>query len=130
EEAAGRVVRVPLLEAASGGAHLVEATYDLPRNQPEAEGLWQTSMHVPEVLGNVFVGKVRWQVTMPSSWVPVVFASDVHVEQEWSWPSPQPSHTSAQLEQWLTRKTPTEDGVVPSLICARSSLEPLRVLRL
>src|SRR5262249_28788272 len=126
-DGAGRVAHVPLDPALFTKPAVLEVSYQLPSNQPEAEGLWQTALHPPEVLGNVFLGPVGWQATLRPSWVPVVAAADAHVEQEWAWsgwlPAPEPSAGAAQLEQWLTGKAPAEEGPPPSLVCSRTSLE-------
>src|SRR5205823_10773178 len=54
----GRVARLPLAPGLFKGPVVLEVAYPLPRNQPEAEGLWQTALHPPEILGNVFLGRV------------------------------------------------------------------------
>jgi hypothetical protein len=130
----GRVVRLPLAPGLFKGPVVLEVSYPLPRNQPEPEGLWQTSLHPPEILGNVFLGRVRWQVALPGSWVPVVLGADAHPEQDWGWQgwllAPEPALTGADLERWLTGQAVSDDGQLPSLVCSRTSLEPLRVLRL
>ncbi len=130
----GRVVRIPLEPGLFTRPVVLEVRYDLPRNQPEAEGPWQTALHPPEILGNVFLGRVRWQVTMPHSWVPVVAGADVHPEQVWAWdgwlPAPEPALNAAELDEWITDEKSGEEPALPSLVCTRTSLEPLRVLRL
>lgn len=129
----GRVVRVPLGPGLPAGPIVLEVTYRLPRNQPEGEGLWQTSLHPPEVLGNVFLGRVRWQVTLPPGWLPVALGSDVHAEVEWGWrgwlPGPQAAETAAKLEEWVSGQATADDGSLPSLVCSRTTMEPLRLLR-
>jgi hypothetical protein len=129
----GRVVPVQIPTSMLGGPLDLEVHYQLPRNQPEAEGLWQTVLHPPEIVGNVFLGRVRWQVTVPDSWVPVVPGGDAHPEQNWGWhgwlPAPEPSFDAAQLEQWMSGQQGGEP-VLPSLVCSRTTLEPLRLLRM
>jgi hypothetical protein len=129
----GTVVHVPVAPSMVGGPVDLQIDYQLPRNQPEAEGIWQTILHAPEILGNVFLGRVRWQVTLPDSWVPVAAGADVHPEQTWDWhgwlPAPVPSIDAAALEKWVTDR-PGREEAPPSLVCSRTSLEPLRLLRM
>jgi hypothetical protein len=130
----GKVARLAVSPELFAGPMILEVAYQLPRNQPEAEGLWQTALHPPEILGNVFLGRVRWQVALPGNWVPVVLGTDAHPEQEWGlqgWlPAPEPAVTGAELETWLTGKAAEDETLRPSLVCSRTSLEPLRMLRL
>jgi len=124
---------VPIPAKLVGQPVELELAYQLPRNQPEPEGLWQTILHPPEILGNVFLGRVRWQVTVPEGWVPVTAGADIHLEQSWGWhgwlPAPEPSQDIGQLEEWLTEQ-PNRSTVLPSLVCSRTTLEPLRLLRM
>ncbi|MCI0457882.1 MAG: hypothetical protein L0Z62_13020 [Gemmataceae bacterium] len=129
----GQVAHIPLDPGLFTRPVVLEVSYQLPRNQPESEELWQTVLHPPEIAGNVFLGRVRWQVTLPAHWIPVVMGADAHVEQEWGWqgwlPGPEPALSSDQLETWLTGRPAADEGVVPSLVCSRTSLQPLRLLR-
>lgn len=129
----GRVAYIPIPPAVLAKPAVLELAYQLTRNQAETEGLWQTVLHPPELLGDVFLGRVRWQVTMPSGWVPVVLGADVQVEQEWGWQgwvfAPGPVTTPAELERWLSGQAATDRAVPVSLVCSRGVLTPLRVLR-
>jgi hypothetical protein len=128
----GRVVRLSLEPSLYRQSALLEIVYQLPRSQPESEALWQTMLHPPELLGNVSLGTIRWQIQMPSKWVPVLLDSDATAEQRWGWrgwlPAPEAATSAADLETWLTDKASDSKGL-PSLVCERASLEPLRVLR-
>src|SRR5262249_41154749 len=108
----GKVVRVPVAPELFKRPAILEVGYHLPRNQPEAEGLWQTALHPPEIVGNVLLGEVRWQVALPDNWVPVVLGADACPEEGWGWrgwvPGPVPALSGEQLEHWLTGATSGE----------------------
>ena len=112
---------------------VLEVTYQLPRGQPTREGLWHTTLHPPVLDGDVFLGKVRWQVTLASSQLAVAARGDATTDQEWQWrgwlPALAPGLTTNDLELWLTGQELTDLGPEASLVSGRASLEPLRVFR-
>ena len=63
-------------------------------------------LHPPRLRGNVFPGRVRWQVGLPADRVVVATAGDVQAEQRWALrgtlPAPRPAATPLDLERWLT----------------------------
>jgi hypothetical protein len=127
----GAVARVPV-DLKLAQPVILEVVYQLPRDHLHNEGFLQTGLHAPEFAGNVLVRQVRWQISLPGGWLPLV-AGENAGPQQWTWRggllTPQPGLTSAQLEQWLTAPPSNEPAVTPSLVVARDSLQPLFLMR-
>ena len=58
--------------------------YKLPASFAENDTRWQTLLTGPVFLGDVYLGRVRWLVTLPSNWMSVVAANNVHPDFHWS----------------------------------------------
>jgi hypothetical protein len=112
---------------------LLEIAYQLPRGQPTPEGLWHTTLHPPVLEGQVILGKVLWQVTLPPNSLAVSARGEATTEQRWGWqgglPALGPALSSAELEQWITGQEGPDAAGEASLLSAASSLEPLRIFR-
>src|SRR5207249_490500 len=78
--------------------------------------------------------QVRWQVSLPSNLVPLVVGENLSGAHHWAWRSwlltPQPEITSTQLDEWLTAQPTADSSVIPSLVLARSNMQPLYLFRL
>jgi hypothetical protein len=76
---------------------------------------------------------MRWQITLPARLVGIVASSDALVEQRWAWrgwlPQPEPTATSAELEQWFQGGGSHESASEPSIICWQTSMAPLTLMR-
>jgi hypothetical protein len=129
----GSVARVPFELKLSQQPVLLELTYQLPRDHLHNEGFLQTGLHAPEFAGNVIVRQVRWQVSLPGGWLPLVGNESLSGPLQWAWRggllTPQPAQTSAQLEQWLAAPPSNDPVVTPSLVLTRDSLQPVYLLR-
>ncbi len=129
----GSVARVTVEPALYGGPVILEVVYQLPRDHLHNEGVWQTGLHAPEFAGNVQVPQVRWQVSLPGGWVPLVAGEDTGSAPQWEWRggllTPQPPQTSAQLEEWLTAPPSEGPPVTPSLVLSRGDLRPVYLYR-
>jgi len=116
-----------------GKSVILEVSYQLPRGQPAKESPWQTTLNPPTLEGDAFLGKVRWQVTLPPSMLAVAARGDATTEHVWQWrgwlPSLEPGISSHELELWLTGQDLAEAGGEASLVSLGSSLEPLRIFR-
>jgi hypothetical protein len=132
-DSSGLLARIDLDLGLYGKPVLLEVDYQLPRDQPAPEGLWQTTLNPPGLEGNVFVGKVRWQVTLPSNQMALAARGDAINEQQWRWrgwlPSLEPAVSRNDLELWLTGQESPENAGDASLVCARTLLAPLRISR-
>src|SRR5262249_54410454 len=103
-DTSGLIARLPNLQNLMGKELLLEIRYRRARGRPESEGVCQTILPPPELLGNVFLGHVRWQVTLPPRWMPITVEGNAVVEQHLGlrgWlVGPVPDHGSAELERW------------------------------
>jgi hypothetical protein len=116
-----------------GKSAILEVNYQLPRGQPTKQGQWQTTLNLPTVEGDVFIGKVRWQVALPPSVLAVAARGAATTELILKWhdwlPSLEPAISTNDLEQWFSGQELTETGAEASLVSLGNSLEPLRVIR-
>jgi hypothetical protein len=134
--AAGTVVRLSVAPALYPSPVVLDLAYRLPRGQAGNEGRWWTSLHAPVLAGEVLLGRVRWQVALPSNFVAVLASREAFAEQRWAWhgwlPMPEAAPTAAELEHWLGAGD-AGDGhdpaPPPSLVCWQASLSPVRILR-
>jgi hypothetical protein len=134
----GLIARVNVDPGLYGKSVVLEVSYQMPRSQAHSEktgltGVWQIAFHPPLLEGDVFLGKVRWEVVLPPSMLAVAARGDVTAEQSWQWrgwlPTLEPAISTSDLEQWLTGHSQAESPAGASLVCLSSSLEPLRVFR-
>lgn len=89
---------------------VLEVEYKLPASFVEGKRAWQSTLFAPQFRGDLFLGRLRWQVTMPPNWVAVVPGGGGDYRwgfQGWLF-GPEPSVTSAELEAWLLGKDATE----------------------
>jgi hypothetical protein len=143
-DATGLLARLNVDPGLYGKAVVLEVQYQLPRGQPTTDGLWHTTLHPPVLEGKAYVGKVRWQVTLPPGLLAVAARGDATTENHWAWrgwlPALEPTQNTGQLEEWLTSQEPGAGsgdsaiaGLAPgeaSLVSAAPALEPLRVFRI
>jgi hypothetical protein len=132
-DSSGLVAKLDVDPNLSGRSILLEVNYQLPRDQPSTEGLCQTTLDPPVLDGHVFLGKVRWQVTLPPSMLAVAARGHATTEQRLAWrgwlPSLEPALSTSDLERWLTGQELQEPPSEGSLVSGSGSLEPLRVFR-
>jgi hypothetical protein len=84
--------------------------------------------------GDVFLGRVRWQVNLPGTRValppPGCAAAETHwVRRGWLL-APEPALTGGDLEQWLTGRETGAGGSPASLVFWAGTLEPVTVVHL
>jgi hypothetical protein len=113
------------------------------------DGRLQTTLAPPRLKGNVFPGRVRWQVNMPPSWVPIYVAGQTTVEQRWGFrgwlPAPRAAASPLDLERWFTAssevRSPATDHAaeggsrIPEIgtrgsdvVCWQANLGPLPIV--
>lgn len=141
ENANGRILRLPIQpELYLSQVAWLDVDYQLgPPSEPRvgwANWRVQTALTPPRLRGPVFLGRVRWLLTLPGDWTPLTAGSNVAFEQRWSlrgWLlAPGPAATAADLERWLTSQDapvaePVDRGGTVSLVCWQSTLQPLRL---
>jgi hypothetical protein len=131
-DAGGIVAQLELDVGPYARAVVFEVAYQLPRGQ-SAMGPWQSSWQPPVLDGQVLLGKVLWQVTLPASVLAVSARGEATTEQRWAWrgwlPALVPAVSGSELEQWITGQEGPEGATEASLVSGSNSLEPLRVFR-
>jgi hypothetical protein len=97
-------------------------------------GPLKTVLYPPRLCGYSGQASVRWQVMLPSDWVPLYDDGALPADLTWAWRGwlvgTRPYSSTTDLEQWLdpSNKRPPADGgdiVYPSVAGWRSDLEPL-----
>lgn len=95
-----RAFRVPLPEARPGRTTLVEIRYQLPAG---SDG--DTEYRPPLLPPAAFAGPVRWIVTVPNAWVPLL-TGGAAPEMRWRWRGgmvgPRAVGSTDELTHWLT----------------------------
>lgn len=109
EPAGDRVFRVPLPEAKPGRTATLDIRYQLPTGRRSISD----AIYVPPVLlATAYTGPVRWQVTVPPGFLPVVTGSAGQIEQRWRWRlgmiAPAAAVTDEELDRWFRAGGPAE----------------------
>src|SRR5205814_636427 len=106
---------------------LLDLTYSGEPGRPADSRPLQLVLRPPTLQGAVLLGQVRWQVALPSSWMPLHASGGYEVDQKWAWwgplLAPRPAMTGPELERWLTggeQASPAQENE-PSLVCWRAS---------
>jgi hypothetical protein len=133
--AGGKTARVRIPRGGTGQFHLpvvLEVSYKLPADYPERDGVLRTALHPPALVGDVFVGRVRWQVVLPASWVGLPPGGQAAPEQRWGrrgWLlAPEPVATGQDLEEWLTGKDGSGAPGPAGLVFWGAGLEPVALV--
>jgi hypothetical protein len=119
-EPAPNMVQVPIHPGLYHQPVVLEIEYKLPTSFADSSRLWRTRLWAPQFRGETFLGLIRWQVSLPYSWVALVSGD---MDYRWGMQGwllgPEPSVTSAELESWLTKQEPTEAPTPVSLAFSR-----------
>lgn len=134
----GRLARLTLAPLLAGKPSVLDFVYQASPGRLAGNQLWQSTLIVPVLRGDLGQAPVRWQVSLPAGWVPVSFMGSLAAEQHWGWRgwllAPRPALTSGDLERWFfgpETATAVDDhdwaaaGV--SFTGWRNGLEPLRL---
>ena len=120
---------------------LLEIRYQILPGTTAGNNTVQAALYPPILRGDVFLGRLRWQVAGPRGWVALYQGGGYTSEQGWEWRgglwTPHPSVTAADLESWLAVSpsagaawwTGTDLGQ-PQLVCWRTALAPLYFLHI
>jgi hypothetical protein len=117
---------------------LLDLRYQLAPARTRSKGVFHTTLAAPEPHGEVFVGRVRWQVVLPQGWLAFHLGGGYQAEQRWEWHggllSPRPWVSGADLERWLGAAPIADDvpadDVTPGLVCSRSDLAPFSIVQM
>jgi hypothetical protein len=114
------IAQVPVQPRLYRQAVLLEIQYKLPPSFADAKRPWQMTLHPPQFRGDVFLGPVRWQVSVPYAWVAFPTGNmDYRLGlQGWLF-GPNPSVTGAELESWLTKREAMDPATPFSLAFSR-----------
>lgn len=140
EDETGRLVRLQVEPDLYQKPVVLDLHYQLvPGREADKSGKWLTTLQPPLLRGNVFLGRVRWQVGLPSNWLPLYAGDGITVEQRWGlrgWlPAPRSAVSGVELERWFSTASGTtlseeelETAGMPSLVGWQTSLKPLRLV--
>jgi hypothetical protein len=133
-ESSGRVARLAIDPSLYDKPVVLAVEYQLTPGHPRPEGFCQTTLDPPVLVGNVFLGRVRWQVTLPQSMLAIGARGDASTEHSLQWrgwlPSLEPSISTTDLEQWPLTADLAAQATQASLLCGNGSMEPLQFFRI
>jgi hypothetical protein len=127
----GRFVRLRLdsADVAQGPQHL-DLVQLLP---PRAGSRWDVTLTPPRLRGPVFIGPVRWQISLASGNLLVGRDSAAEFEWRWGWQRgllvPQPAWSTADLQRWFGPDSRSAvqalEGLETTLVGWQPALEPV-----
>lgn len=113
---------------------ILDVHYQLAPGRARSKGVFHTTLAPPEPRGDVFLGRVRWQVITPQGWMALPLGGGYGTEQRWEWHggllSPRPAASTADLERWLGiphDDTAVEEGAT-GLVCSRAELSAFSIV--
>ncbi len=78
KDSSGLIARLSIDPSLYDKPAVLAVDYRMATDQPRPEGIWQTTLDPPVLEGNVLLGKVRWQVTLPGSMLAVAARRRYH----------------------------------------------------
>jgi hypothetical protein len=133
--------RVELEPAIYSKPVLLEFQYRIAAELLSERTQWRSKVYAPAFSSNVFIDRVRWQVTCPSTWVSLLHDFGQTWDAKWVWEdgllTPRSGLTYGDLDRWLTgsaaqgesrqaevNETQVEfsGDLTPALVFGRSSL--------
>jgi hypothetical protein len=128
----GRVIQIEIPEEKRRAEVILEVSYVVPASAAEQDGVFRAVFHPAALRGDVYQGRVRWQVFLPPSQVALPPAGHAAAGPHWVWRgwllAPEPATTGRELEEWLTRKRSGLQGERGSLVFWGEDSEPVTVL--
>jgi len=81
---------------------VLEIEYKLPASFTASKRFWRTTLYAPQFRGEEFLGRIRWQVSLPFSWFGLVPGGklDYHWGIQGWLLAPEPTLTSDDQEYW------------------------------
>jgi hypothetical protein len=135
----GWIAQIPLGAPAAMGEIVVRLEYQLPPGGTAGTGLARTLLQPPTLRGQAGWNATRWQVALPSTWLPIDAGREFRTDYRWGMrgllPGPIPDLGWADQEGWSfgeDAKTmpPTVEGdpvASPSLVGWQTAMGPLRL---
>jgi hypothetical protein len=112
---------------------VLDVRYQLTPGRTAGNGAWFSTFYAPVLKGDVFLGRARWQVDLPTGWVPLYQGGDFAAEQRWEWVggllTPHASVAGGELDHWLTGAPQQAGPAEAGLFCWRTNLEPVRIVQ-
>lgn len=128
-----RIVRLKLHPDLVALPAVLDIKYTIPAHALERTSYWRTTLHAPAFVSEVMITQMRWQFTSLTPMIAASLGRDVRPELRWGWQSwlrtPEPSHTSAELESWLTEE-PSQSSTAVTYSFSHISLQPETVYHL
>ncbi len=124
--------RIPVYPRLYQQPVVLEIEYKLPANFTDSQRPWRAFVVAPRLPGDFSLGRIRWQVIMPTTWLGVV--PDRNLEYRWGllgWlMGPEPAVTSSELESWLTGREAKETLAPVSMVFGQTGQESVTLLHL
>jgi hypothetical protein len=121
-EGAANVAQIPVQPKLYHQPIVLEIDYQLPASFTESNRLWHTTLYAPQFRGDVFLGRVRWQVGVPFSWV--ALAPSDNMDYRWGMQGwlvgPEPSTSSNDPELWFREREALDPPMPVSLALTRA----------
>jgi hypothetical protein len=112
---------------------VLDLSYQLDPGRSEGNSPVQSTLRPPEIVGAFLLGRVRWQVELPSGWLTIYVAGSYGIERQWAWtgrlPGLRPALSSQELEQWFSAADKTEPAAAnePALVCSQTTVGPVQL---
>jgi hypothetical protein len=129
----GNVVRLAVDPGLYSHAVVLDVTYRLAAGRSLGSWPWRNSLLPPLIRNAVLFGRVHWEIKLPARLVGFVLGDDAYGarQRDWSgWSSSEPMSKSAELEPRLVVSGSQALGIEPSIVCWRTSLAPLTLVRM
>ncbi|MGE3809341.1 MAG: hypothetical protein AB7K24_32145, partial [Gemmataceae bacterium] len=112
---------------------VLDVRYQLSPGGTPGNGALFSTFYPPVLKGDVFLGRTRWQVSLPGDWVPLYQGGDFAAEQRWEWVggllTPYAAVPGGELDHWLTG-VPQQGGPVEAgLFAWRTNLDAVRIVQ-
>jgi hypothetical protein len=129
--AASKLARVTLEPDPEGKPGVLEVVCVLAPGRTSGSSALRSTLQPPVLKGDAGVAPVRWQVTLPPSWVPLYHEGGLASGHRWGvrgWLlAAEPDVTPAELERWFSGSDQAGSAAAPALVLWHSGWEPVRL---
>jgi hypothetical protein len=132
EAVVGNLVRLEEFELEHEPA-VLELNYKIDGGRLESGGPFQITLRPPMLLGALQLGQTRWQVELPTGWMPLYARGGYNLEQKWGWHgpllAPQPAATNKDLERWFNgSESVANSESEPNLVCWQTTIDSMALV--